>query len=370
MLRLCVLALVVCAAPVLASERVSCVHAQLALLGFEAGQDNGTIHAELREAARGFYRDRGAEGGFALPFNDRNAGQWCRRLGLTDATLQAAWPSRAAVRIYTDPIAADEKRGLLSAAIGETRKFYREQFDVSLASSFALVATDDLAQLDTLVARALSERGARARKKPFAVERICQGRKVGAAANRDFIAMCWRKPDAYGAVWQAEITPVLTKVLVHEYMHQVQYELANDNPARRLADKSDWVLGPSWMVEGSAEVIEAAYANRLSDDTEGQRLFNMQSSARKARVLLSDLNKTGSVRGGPAYGTARFAAFVLAERYGVQSLFDYFEALGDTGDRDAAFAQVFKLTRAQFEADFETLRRDFGAARDYIDRGN
>jgi hypothetical protein len=181
--------------------------------------------------------------------------------------------------------------------------------------------------------------------------------------------MCWRKPKEYSQAWTDEISPRLDSILVHEFMHQVQYELATDIPARRLHNKKDWLLGPSWMVEGSAEVIEELYKNPAARTNDGKVLFNLQTPARRARVVLSDLNQSGMVNTGPSYGTARFAAFVLMQKHGVQSLFDYFVALGDLEDRDAAFRQVFGQSLASFEVEFETLRRDFGAVRDYIKKG-
>jgi hypothetical protein len=95
-------------------------------------------------------------------------------------------------------------------------------------------------------------------------------------------------------------------------------------------------------------------------------LFQMQKPARSARVVLDELNQSGSVNTARGYGTARYAAYVLAQKFGVQSLFDYFQALGETEDRDAAFQRVFGQSLASFEDEFEGLRREFGTARAYI----
>jgi hypothetical protein len=364
-----VFALSILAAPLYASERIACVQSQLALLGYEVGVADGKIGSQTRAATRAALRDLGTDANLNLPFNNRRAGQWCRELGLYDPKLQAVWPSQNPLKIYTDRFENAIKRAVLENAETKARAFFADEFDVRLSGSFGLIGTDDPEQADTFLNEALSARGMRPRKTPLDIEKLCKGRAVGAAANRGFIVMCWRKPKAYSQAWSDEIMPRLGSILVHEYMHQVQYELAIDIPARRLPNKKDWLLGPSWMVEGSAEVIEELYENPVARSDDGTVLFNIQSSARRARVILSDLNQSGSVSDGAAYGTARFAAFILAKRHGVQSLFDYFQALGEVEDRDAAFRRVFGQSLVSFEAEFETLRRDFGAARDYIKKG-
>lgn len=358
------------AAPIFASERIACVQSQLASLGYDIGVIDGQIQPQTRTATRAAFRDIGEHTKLILPFDDRRAGQWCRQLGLSNVDLQAAWPSQNAVHIYTDQFENALKQAMLSKAEATARQFFKDQFGISLAGSFALIGTENPEHVNPLLNTALAERGVRPRKSPLDFEKICQGRKIGAAANREFITMCWQKPGAYNSAWANQISPRLTAILVHEFMHQTQYELAIDIPARRLSNNKDWLLGPSWMIEGSAEVVEEIFQNADAQTSDGNTLFTMQKPARRARVLLSDLNKSGAVNDSADYGTARFAAYILAQKHGVQSLFDYFRALGDTEDRDAAFRQVFGQSLGSFEVEFETVRRDFGTARNYIKKGS
>jgi hypothetical protein len=352
--------------PAIASERVACVQSQLALLGCDVGTVDGKIQTKTRAATRSAFRDLGAEAQLTLPFDDRRAGRWCRELGLFNPDLQAAWPSQNPIVIYTDQSDTAIKQAVLSQAEAIARQFFVDQFDVKLSGSFALLGTDDPEYINTLLVTALSDRGVRPRKTPLDYEKICKRRRIGAVANRNFVAMCWRKPDLYDAAWAQQIMPHLTAILVHEFMHQAQYELATDIPVRRLASNKDWLLGPSWMVEGSAEVIEELFRNPIIQSGDGKSLFQMQKPARSARVVLDELNQSGSVNTARGYGTARYAAYVLAQKFGVQSLFDYFQALGETEDRDAAFQRVFGQSLASFEDEFEGLRREFGTARAYI----
>ena len=124
------------------------------------------------------------------------------------------------------------------------------------------------------------------------------------------------------------------------------------------------------MVEGTAEVFERIYSVQVQGkdaaDTADQALFNMQTRARRSRLTLTQLTEAGSIKGRGGYGTARFAAFVLAQRNGTEDLLEYFAVLGQTKDRDVAFEKVFGLSFDKFEADFERIRSDFTATKEYV----
>lgn len=65
-------------------------------------------------------------------------------------------------------------------------------------------------------------------------------------------------------------------------------------------------------------------------------------------------------------GTARFAAYLQSRSNGPDALFQYFKVLGQVKYRDVVFEQLFGLSFATFEADFERVRRDFGVATQYF----
>jgi hypothetical protein len=174
------------------------------------------------------------------------------------------------------------------------------------------------------------------------VARLCDNKPIGAAANRSYT----------------------------EFTHQLQYHLANDDPPQRINGTKELLLGPSWMVEGTAEVFERIYSVQVQGkdaaDTADQALFNMQTRARRSRLTLTQLTEAGSTKGRGGYGTARFAAFVLAQRNRPEDLLEYFTVLGQTKDCGVAFEKVFGLSFDKFEADFEGIRRDFAATKKYV----
>jgi len=202
------------------------------------------------------------------------------------------------------------------------------------------------------------------------VARLCDNKPIGAAANSSYTVMCWLKPKAYDREWFALIEQQLPPILAHEFTHQLQYYLANDDPPQRMNSTKELLLGTSWMVEGTAEVFERIYSVQVQSkdaaDTADQALFNMLTLARRSRLTLTQLTEAGSIKGRGGYGTARFAAFVLAQRNRFEDLLDYFAVLGQTKDREVAFEKDFGLSFDKFEADFERIRRDFSATIEYV----
>ncbi|MEO0390210.1 MAG: hypothetical protein AAF218_04640 [Pseudomonadota bacterium] len=225
-------------------------------------------------------------------------------------------------------------------------QFFDKQYDMAVPGGFALIAAGSAEGLVTqLQAAGFRVRGIKA-------ARTCPGHRTGGIAGRGMVALCWSDAGPL-------VTDAARATMVHELMHQVQYHLAQDFPVRRVGD--DLLFGPAWMVEGSAEWIEEVFRNGRASD--GTRLFRLQEPARRNQTALTDLVAHGSLETGRTYGVARFAAYLLAERYGDQALFDYFVALGRLEDRDAAFREVFGMSLAQFEAEFAAVRRHYGDAR-------
>lgn len=265
---------------------------------------------------------------------------------------------------HTDVRERAAKTALMKAAFDDVAAYFVTRHGLSLSHPIVFLGSDEPGGMETLLADALARHDRRLRRNPLDSKALCDGKRLGAAANREYIVMCWRPQDSYANGWDSGFEPRFTSVLAHEMTHHLQYQLARDRPARRMADNSDWLLGPSWLVEGMAELVETDYLTPLSAFG-GKEIFDYQTRARRSRLILSDLQESGSVRGAAAYGVARFASLMLARKHGMETLFRYFEELGRLQDRAAAFEAAFGQSLASFDAEFEALRRDFGAARDY-----
>lgn len=288
-------------------------------------------------------------------------------LGVAFWLLASSAFGQEASLIYTDTQANTRKTRLLSDADEKVRSFFETRFQQRIDTPVILLGTSDPDKLNTYLTEALSDQGWRQRSSPIDAKQLCDNKRVGAAANRPYILMCWQKPAAYDALWERGLGKRLNPILAHEFTHQLQYHLANDDPPQRVEGSDELLLGPSWMIEGVAEVFEHIYAVEIQGEKarydDEQTFFNMQSPARRSQMTLTELTPTGSTKGRAAYGTARFAAYLLAQRSGAQALLEYFETLGETKDRDIAFEQVFGLTFETFETNFERVRRDFAAAK-------
>ncbi|WP_415401999.1 hypothetical protein [Tateyamaria sp. SN3-11] len=337
--------------PAAAQEGVACLQAQLTDLGHDPGPVDGTMRPAVRDAAQAW------GGGDGFPdLRRRTATSWCREIGIANPDLQTYWPSRAPVTLRAQSPAGE---ALLRQSVANVRAYFQEQHGIALATRVALVGTSDPAFVNPALQEVLAELGRRPRVRLIDTARLCQGEKVGGAANRGYMLFCW--PDALeDTAWQAVTRPELQKVMVHEYTHQVQYALAADDPARR--ENGAWLLGPHWMIEGMAELIEWQFETGIID-ADGTTLFDLQSRARRSRLMLDDLSVLGTVETSEAYGVARFATYLLAQRNGSDALFDYFRAMGRGASQEAAFQSTFGLSLEAYSTLFEDLRRDYGAAR-------
>ena len=272
--------------------------------------------------------------------------------------------------IFTDEDAKALKTEMLAKADKDVREFFAENFGQNIENPIALIGTSDPSLLNEHLSKALKEMGRRQRSSPVDVGKLCDEKPIGAAANRSYTVMCWLKPKAYDRGWLASIQQRLPPILAHEFTHQLQYHLANDDPPQRINGTKELLLGPNWMVEGTAEVFERIYSVKVhgkdAANTADQALFNMQTGALRSRLTLTQLTDAGSTKGRGGYGTTRFAAFVLAQRNGTEGLLECFAVLGQTKDRNVAFEKVFGLSFDKFEVDFERIRRDFTAAKEYV----
>ncbi|WP_299293443.1 hypothetical protein [uncultured Tateyamaria sp.] len=345
------LALAVWAGPLAAQDGVACLQSQLSALGHDPGPVDGTMRPSVRDAAAAW------GGGDAFPGLRRGtATSWCREIGLSDPALKSHWPSAKPLIIAAEtPIAT----ALLRQSFEAIQTYFRDIQGIELATRVAVIGAGEGGFFDPALVDVLMQLERPARARPIDTARLCNGRTVGGAANRPYMLFCWPQT-VEDPAWQARIAPELRRVMAHEYTHQVQYALAADDPAQRV--DGVWRLGPHWMVEGVAELVEWQFVSG-QQTTDGADLFDLQTAARRSRLTLDGLDAQGTVTDSEAYGVARFAAYLLAQRHGTDALFDYFRALGRGLSQDDAFAQTFGLTPAAYTALFEELRRDYGAAR-------
>jgi hypothetical protein len=160
---------------------------------------------------------------------------------------------------------------------------------------------------------------------------------------------------------------VLSVTMVHEMVHNVQREFSYDKVARWVR-KSDTVrprMGPAWMVEGTAQVVEYAYmAERYGRLVPGLRM--MRQLAGGSDLTLQEIRLSGKVREAAAYDVSAYAVAMLVERYGEETLFRYWRAVGETDNWYTAFEQTYGMTVQSFEELYPMLSDDHMAQREFL----
>lgn len=282
---------------------------------------------------------------------------WLGKIGILFSLTLFGQNSLAAPKdILTDTLLGDARREALELAAEQVSTWLTTRTGRKAPTEYLLLGAGP--DSVTRVLDAAYERLEKPRPRINAdLQVLCGGPYPNAIASADFILVCFPEDS------RPALNPLrLGSVLAHEMFHQMQYDLSETRDDRPGVGPRK--LGPAWLVEGSAEVIEFLYIQALLP-ADGPELFELQNPARRSRKTLSSLQAHGSVRDPASYGVARFAATLLARRHGVDGFINYFAALGRGQNRTEAFERTFGQTPEAFEAEFETVRRDFGAARDW-----
>ena len=155
----------------------------------------------------------------------------------------------------------------------------------------------------------------------------------------------------------------LTQVMLHEYVHHMQREFSYDKTPHwvRQGQKVRRRMGPAWMIEGTADYIEREYARQGNVP-----LFTVRYRARLERRMLRDIRLSEEVRSLADYNASYYAAYLLAERYGSNTLIDYWRAVGETGNWFTAFKQTYGMSVQDFEKMYSTLLDDPHAGFEFV----
>ncbi len=124
-------------------------------------------------------------------------------------------------------------------------------------------------------------------------------------------------------------------------------------------------MGPAWMVEGTAQVIEQVFM----EETFGRvapALHQMRALAAGAELTPRQIRVAREVRTAEAYDVSAYAVAMLVERFGEETLFRYWRTVGETDNWYRAFEQVYGMTVESFETLYPTLRDDEMAQREFL----
>ncbi len=356
-----------------ADDHVACVQGQLAALGFDPGPTDGVSGPRTRGALQAYLDSLPPVDDRAvferLPdFSARSAVGWCREIGFRASEAAALMPSRQAPKLFVGEDVHPDLAAHVRVAFLDAEAFLRHRYGVEVASQVRIILATNVEDWQALVNQAgtmkLQSWGeVRARGK-----RDCETKfGLGASASRDGLSFCGKvlalKEPALGEVYRL----VLSVTMTHEMVHNAQRELSFDKVARWVTNP-DAVrprMGPAWMVEGSAQVIEQAFMKHKYG--RGQpTLHGMQALAAASDLDLRKIREAREVRVAEAYDVSAFGVTLLIERYGEETLFRFWREVGETDNWFTAFRNVYGMSVEEFEALYPTLRDDRTARAEFI----
>lgn len=351
---------------------VACVQKQLAALGFDPGPVDGQSGPRTRAALRGFLdevRPAPRRVFDDLPdFDARSSVGWCREIGLSAPAARALMPSSTPPQIFVGPKVEPEIAEHVKTAFQEAEEFLYRRYGVQVASQVKIIVATNAEDWHQLVQDAGTMdlqpwANVRARGK-----RDCETEfGLGASASRNGLSFCGtalaQRRRGLGDLYRM----VLSVTMAHEVVHNVQRELSYDKVPRWVRAQEDVRprMGPAWMVEGSAQVIEQAYMQeKFGRSLSGLR--GMRTLAAGSDLTPGKIRQAGQVRVAAAYDVSAYAVAILVERFGEETLFRFWRVVGQTDNWFTAFEQVYGMTVQDYESLYPTLRDDPLALQEFL----
>ena len=357
-----------------ADVHVACVQGQLAALGHDPGPVDGLSGPRTRAALRAFLErltPAEARSDFdRLPdFAARSAVGWCREIGLYAPAAAELMPSRQPPQIYVGPDVHPDLASHVRVAFQEAEAFLERRYGVQVASQVKIILATNVEDWHDLIDQAgtMKLQGwaeVRARGK-----RDCETEfGLGASASRDGLSFCGKvlalREPALAELYRL----VLSVTMTHEMVHNAQREFSFDKVARWVTNPETVRprMGPAWMVEGSAQVIEQAFMK----DKYGRgqpTLDGMQALAAASDLDLRKIRQAREVRIAEAYDVSAFGVALLIDRYGEETLFRYWREVGETDNWFTAFRNLYGMSVEEFENLYPLLRDDQTARAEFIE---
>lgn len=349
---------------------VNCVQNELSAMGVSGIPMTGKINSATKtaiEVLRGQYASVAAIA--VLPrLSEQSAVSWCREIAALKPALRGHMPGSGAPLVLGPGGEESLQTSMLRRTFHEVEQFFNTQYRIYPASRVDVAGSasgETLAQYAIALQR---KRGRSIGRMDNHVSEICDTPSIryGGQAYRNQLLICWPHAARYDAAWQKKVTPVVSAVMAHEYMHHVQRELANDKVSSS-GYRSRSKRGPAWMVEGSAELAEYRWRGKRYGVRKS--LQALQEPARESSKGLRGMQSHGAVKGRDQYKIAMFAVYLLAERFGEDKVLDYWRYIGQGKSWEAAFKASFGLSLGDYMTRFETLRADPAAAAAFIAAG-
>ncbi|MCB1343655.1 MAG: hypothetical protein KDK24_21815 [Pseudooceanicola sp.] len=342
---------------------VTCVQAQLAAMGHSAVKATGKADAASVAAAEAVRAQYAGRKGIALipRLNDDTAVSWCREIGALGPTYRAHMPSARPPIVLSNGGTGSLQSQMLAQAFAEAERLFRTRFGIEPASRVDIAGAASAQELARLAVELQRQHGPSFGRMDSRVGRVCGSPSTyyGGQAWLEQLLICWPHTADYTAAWRKQAQPRVTDIMVHEYMHHIQNELANFKNVYGRRSGFRGRIGPSWLVEGSAE-----YASLRWMESRGVRmsLQDLQKTARSVPKPLAAMLENQSLKGRKDYEIARFAAYLLISRFGEKALLDHWRYIGQGLTWEQSFAKAFGMRMQTYQQEFQTYRVDAARA--------
>lgn len=273
-------------------------------------------------------------------------------LGPTAAAAAAAAtgvPPGSFTFAYGTDVEADAKVQV-EAAMPEANAFFLAKLGTTVTVPVAVyVSADPVWMTDAYLKQ--TGQGKQFRKGKLEDFKRCNGGE----AHYGAIFMCLTS-DVFSKDWFGSgLAAQRTFALTHEYFHNLQFQLGGKGAQRCCTgnDNSLLLLGPQWLVEGSAEYMAFRIlgdSNRM--DYKSQMAWQLQSAA-KVKTPLSGLEDRKGYYAEPGASYVGLTAVdMLVGKSGFASLPAFWTAMGTGAKWQKAFATAFGETPEAFYAEY------------------
>jgi hypothetical protein len=337
------------------ADTVKCVQNQLNASGFDVGIADGLAGQKTRRASVLFQEKFGKIS--ERPLDRDHALIYCRMAGELNQDLKQFWPSvsgKLAVEFSPSMSSGSGSGKLFSlrlrAEIEDAHGQISELLQIELANpvKFLVVNTPDEAIAIARLHSSLKLNNLRQTYEDYCSSSL----NLIGSAYPDFVILCRNGQSRIGS----DIDMAWMKfVIIHEYFHQFQFQLAGALPFRsdQQALRHD---GPQWLLEGSAQVV----ANRLATGLPlSEYQLRMEKKLEGNIPSLSSIDSKSDLkkRKSAVYRGGVIAVGELIPNEDYTKLGLFYEELGRVSDWTTAFETVFGMTVKEFYSRFDDKYR-------------
>ncbi|MEL7254176.1 MAG: peptidoglycan-binding domain-containing protein [Pseudomonadota bacterium] len=353
-----------------ANEYVRCIQNQLAFLGYNPGPADGVLGSRTRSALEELNQtSENAKVLSELPeLGDETAQDWCAAIGDSYSDASRFAPRERKYPVDTDSVLGEFGQVFVEDIYFDVVSFYEDGWGIKQSSPHFVFGSENPTFLSASLGRSLAKSGYPVpRNLNSRMREVCRaGNYVSGIVYYSSIALCWKplsseyraNPDA----WARDLRMELGALLTHEYFHFIQHVLSKEKERGGKTADGQMLMGPAWLLEGTAEYFELRYWRSRRPNFFGPSIASLQKIYREHRVTLKDLDAFGTVRTLERYRIALLAVELLAARAGEGALIDFWRRLGAGQTREAAFLQTFGVELSAFKADFSELGSNYSAA--------